>query len=240
MPDQPTAGAVVGADPAADRGSPDPAVRIMLRPMASPLPLGFFAFGIGSTLFTVLQLGWVGIDQTPVLATIMAAFVAPLEVIPAVIAFWARDVGGATALGVFGMTWGAAAAIMLTGTPGETSPMFGVFMITVGAVIVLLAVAALPSKPVLGGLLLLSCARFVLTGVYQAGGPHAWELASGWIGFPLAAAALYFGLALMLEDAQRSTVLPLARRGRARSSLETHLGGQVDAIEREAGVRSQL
>ena len=26
-----------------ERGSPDPAVRIMLRPIGSPLPLGFFA-----------------------------------------------------------------------------------------------------------------------------------------------------------------------------------------------------
>ncbi len=223
-----------------DRGAPDPAVRIFLRPMASPLPLGFFAFGVGTTMFTALELGWVPVDQAPVLATIMAAFVVPLEIIPAVLAYWARDVGGATALGIFGMTWAAVATVMLTGKPGELSPMLGVFMITVGVVIVLLAIAALPSKPVLGGLLLLSCARFVLTGLYQAGAGHAWETASGWAGIPLGVAAMYFGLALMLEDAQRSTVLPLARRGRARTSLGTHLGGQVEAIEREAGVRGQL
>src|SRR5689334_18269291 len=90
-----------------DRGAPDPAVRIFLRPMASPLPLGFFAFAVGTTMFTALELGWVPVDQAPVLATIIAAFVVPLEIIPAVLAYWARDVGGATAVGIFGMAWAA-------------------------------------------------------------------------------------------------------------------------------------
>ena len=43
---------------------------------------------------------------------------------------------------------------------------------------------------------------------------------AGWIGVPLAAFALYGGLALLLEDSASETVLPLGRRGRARTSLE--------------------
>jgi uncharacterized protein len=45
---------------------------------------------------------------------------------------------------------------------------------------------------------------------------------------------------LLLEDLNGATVLPLLRRGKARSSVESHLGVQIENIEREAGVRSQL
>ena len=44
----------------------------------------------------------------------------------------------------------------------------------------------------------------------------------------------------MLEDSAQRTVLPTGRRGRARSSLEGSLTHQIEAAEREAGVRRQL
>ena len=47
-------------------------------------------------------------------------------------------------------------------------------------------------------------------------------------------------MALLLEDAKRRTVLPLFRRGAARMAVESHLGDQVQSIEREAGIRQQL
>ena len=52
--------------------------RIVLRPLASPLPLGFFAFGIGSVLQSAFQLGLillilgtVGVLGKPLLASAM-------------------------------------------------------------------------------------------------------------------------------------------------------------------------
>jgi hypothetical protein len=42
----------------ADDLVPRDAVRIMLRPVASSLPLGFFAFGTGTVLLSALELGW--------------------------------------------------------------------------------------------------------------------------------------------------------------------------------------
>jgi succinate-acetate transporter protein len=83
----------------------DSPLRITLRPLASPLPIGFYAFATGSLLFSAFELGWVAADQSLPLAIIMVTFVAPLELIASVLAFWARDPGGATALGLFGMTW---------------------------------------------------------------------------------------------------------------------------------------
>jgi uncharacterized protein len=90
-------------------------------------------------------------------------------------------------------------------------------------------------------MLLLGACRFALTGVYQGslGGPVTATVA-GWIGLPLAALSLYGGLALILEDSAQRTVLPIGRRGRARSALEDTIAHQIEGAEREAGVRRQL
>ena len=217
----------------------DPPVRIVLRPLASPLPIGFFAFAIGSFLFTSFELGWVAESQLPQLATIMIVFVAPLELIASILAYWARDSGGATALGLFGMTWAVVGVISLTET-APRSPMLGVFLVCMSAVVLAFAAASVAAKPALSAVSLLATGRFLLTGVYQIHGGAVWEHASGWIGLPLTAAAFYLAFALMVEDSQRRTVLPLMRRGQARTALESHLGDQVAAVEREAGVRGQL
>jgi len=52
--------------------------------------------------------------------------------------------------------------------------------------------------------------------------------------------ALYGGLAFLLEDTLGKTVLPLARRGAARTAIESGLEEQLHAIEDEAGVRRSL
>lgn len=217
----------------------DPPVRITLRPLASPLPIGFFAFAIGSFLFSTLELGWVAESQLKQLAIIMIVFVAPLELIASILAFWARDPGGATALGLFGMTWATVGAISLTSS-APRSQMLGAFMVCMSAVIIAFAVTSAFGKPVLAAVGLLACARFLLTGIYQLDGGAAWEHASGWLGLPLTAAAFYLALALMIEDAQHRTVLPLMRRAAARDAMESDLRQQVIAVEREAGVRGQL
>ena len=217
----------------------DPPVQITLRPLASPLPIGFFAFAVGSFLFSTLEVGWVSPTQLPELATIMIVFVAPIQWIASMFAFWARDPGGATALGLLGMTWAVVGVTGLT-SPTPRSAMLGVFMLCMSAVIAAFAVVSVFGKPVMSAVGALAGARFLVTGVYQIEGWTGWEHTSGWIGLPLSAVAFYLALALMIEDAQHRTVLPLLRRGEARTAVESHLRDQVAAIEREAGVRGQL
>ena len=36
-----------------------PATRVVLRPIATPLPLGFLALGVATLSFAVVQLGWI-------------------------------------------------------------------------------------------------------------------------------------------------------------------------------------
>jgi short-subunit dehydrogenase len=58
---------------------PAPSItRIVLRPLGSPLPLGFFSFAVGTVLLGCRELGWVAPRETTTLAVILLAFVAPL------------------------------------------------------------------------------------------------------------------------------------------------------------------
>lgn len=217
----------------------EPPVRVMLRPVASPLPLGFFAFGIGSFTLTTFELGWIAKDQIHPLALILLAFVAPLELIACLVAFWGRDAGGATALGLFAMTWLAVGLVSLE-VPAPTVPALGILLLCLAAVMITIGAAAVFGKPVFAAVMTLTFARFLATGLYELGQGTGFEHAAGWIGIPLSACALYLAAALLIEDVQHRTVLPLFRRGIARLSFESHLGDQVASIEHEAGVRDQL
>jgi len=52
--------------------------RVVLRPMATPLPLGFLALAIGSVLLSALQLQWIATSNRPQVATVLLGFVAPI------------------------------------------------------------------------------------------------------------------------------------------------------------------
>lgn len=215
--------------------------RIVLRPVASSLPLGFLAFGTGSILLTALELKWVPPAQGSTLMVIVLAFVAPLEALAGIFAFLARDSGAATALTLLGAAWTATALTVLRAPPGGTSTSLGIFLFMLAAIMLVLSAGALRSKPLFGVLLIIGACRFVLTALYQTGiGGTGPEQASGWIGVPLVVFSVYGGLALLLEDGAQRTVLPLGRRGRARTSLEGDLGHQIEQAESEPGIRRQL
>ena len=227
----------------APRGDPTPEAmtRIVLRPVASSLPLGFLAFGTGSILLTALELHWVPPAQGSTLMVMVLAFVAPLQALAGVFAFLARDSGAATALTMLGAAWAATALTVLRLPAGGTSTSLGIFLITLATMMLVLSAGALRSKPLFGVLLLLGACRFLLTGLYEAAiGGMGLEQASGWLGVPLVAFSLYGGLALLLEDGAQHTVLPLGRRGRARTSIEGDLSHQIEQAESEPGIRRQL
>jgi succinate-acetate transporter protein len=226
-----------GEQPSAD----DEAVfRVMLRPIATSLPLGFFAFTVGTVLLTALELSWVPAAATSQVAILVLAFVVPVEAVSGLFAFLARDSGAATGLTTLSAGWAAAAISLLRGSPGALSRTLAIFLLTLAVVILVMAAASVTGKPLFGLLLAIGACRFALTGVYQATGSIPVEQAAGWLGAPLALFALYGGLALLLEESHQRMVLPLGRRGRARTSLEGGFGHQVQQAEQEPGVRRQL
>jgi uncharacterized protein len=220
--------------------APETMTRIMLRPMASGLPLGFFAFGTGTILLTSIELKWVPLAQTTTLLIAVLAFVVPLEALGGIFAFLTRDSGVATGLSMLSAAWATTGIALLLGPPGARSSALGIFMLTLATLMLVLFLSSLQAKPLFGILLAIGACRFALTGVYEVSGVAATETASGWLGIPLVAFSLYGGLALLLEEGTQRTVLPIFRRGRALTSLEGNLGHQIHMAEREPGVRRQL
>ena len=214
--------------------------RIVLRPMASGLPLGFFAFGTGTVLLTALELKWVPLAQDKTLIIAVLAFVVPLELLAGIFAFLTRDSGVATGLSTLAAAWATTGIALLLAPPGTRSTALGIFLLTLATLMVVLCIASLQGKPLFGILLLIGAVRFPLTGVYETSGVASTETAAGWLGLLIVAFCLYGGLALLLEEGAQHTVLPVMRRGRALASLEGDLGHQIHATEREPGVRRQL
>jgi succinate-acetate transporter protein len=214
--------------------------RIVLRPLASPLPLAFFAFGVGSLMLSGLQLGLVPTAETRSVAIVQAAFVFPPMALASVLAFLSRETLGATIMALISASWLANGLIDLTTPPTSPSATQGLLTLALAAILLLVGAGALLGKPLLGLVIALASARFATTGLYELTAATALQTTSGVLGCVIAAIALYGGLALGLEDLQGKTVLPIGRRGAARRAFEGDLGEQVGPVESEAGVRKQL
>jgi uncharacterized protein len=200
--------------------------RITLRPVASPLPLGFLALALATIPFTAVQLGWVSPTEGRVAAIGAIAATVPLQLLASVLGFLARDVVAATGMGVLAGTWGTVGLTTVSSPPGAVSAGLGVFLLTAGLCMWVPAAAAM-AKLVPATVMGLAGLRFLVTGAYELSGSAAWKAAAGWVGLLLGAVALYAGLALALEANAGRTVLPLGRRG------------PID-LSAEPGVRSQL
>lgn len=213
--------------------------RIVLRPIGSGLPLGFFSFGIGMLLLGSIALGWIPVAEQKDVGMTLMAFVFPLELLACVMAFLARDTLGATTLGLFTTSWLTLGWSDLASAPGKKAVTTGIYLFGFATAVLLLALLSTLGKPFFTALLLTACARMVLDGFYEVGGGKPWYRVSGGFGLALAALAMYGGTALALEDARHMEVLPLFRRGAADAAFQGY-EEQLGRIEAEPGVRQQL
>jgi succinate-acetate transporter protein len=213
---------------------------IVLRPIGSSLPLGFFAFAVGMLILACQATGWIPVAEEKDGAMILIAFVFPLELVATVFAFLARDTLGATTLGLFATSWLTFGWLAHSAPPGSTSVTLGIYLFGFATAVLLLSTLSTLGKPFFSALLLLAAARMILAGLYEVGaaGKPVYE-ASGWIGLVLSALAMYGGAALGLEDAHQRDVLPLFRRKAAAASFAGY-EHQLERLEAEAGVRQQL
>jgi succinate-acetate transporter protein len=188
-----------------------PGSRVVLRPLASPLPLGFLALVFATVAFAAVQLGWVLPTDARIAGIAAVAATVPLQLLAAVIGYLARDVAAATGMGLLAGTWATVGLSTLTSPPGATSKELGVFLLTAG-VCMFVPAAAASAKLVPATVMGLAGLRFLATGAYELSASAAWKATAGWVGLLLGVVALYAALALALEGAQGSTVLPLGRR----------------------------
>ena len=214
--------------------------RIVLRPLAGPLALGFLGLAAATFVRAGLELGWVEPTEGKNVALIVIAFTVPLQFTASVIGFLARDGVAATAMGLLSGIWLAIALVTYTTPPGSTSDALGLFLVIAAIGMWIPAASAAFGKLVPALVLGTAGLRFLVTGVYQLTGDEGWENAAGVIGLALAALAVYAALAAELEDVMKRTVLPLGRRAKGAQAVDGVLYDQLAQVQKEPGVRMQL
>jgi hypothetical protein len=215
------------------------ATRVVLRPLATPLPLGFLALAVATFAFASVQLSWIPRSESHTVAPGVLVLTVPLQLLAAVMGFLARDPVAATGMGILSGTWGAVCLATLTSPPGAASAGLGVILLC-SAACLLVPAAAAHAKLVPALVIATSAARFALTGIAEIDGGRSWMQAAGWLGVALAVLSAYAALALELEGSESRTVLPLGRRGASRKALDGQLSNQVADLATDPGVRQQL
>jgi succinate-acetate transporter protein len=215
--------------------------RVTLRPIGSPLPLGALTLAPSGLLLAGAQLGWFTTTDLKMLPLLLLGFAVPLQLMASVFAFLGRDSLVGTGFALFTGTWLAYGLTGLSAPPGQTSHLLGVFFLAVGGIFALLTGGGLAGgKAAAGAVILVGSARFVLSGLYELNGSTSLEHAAGIVGLVFVGVAAYVGLAALLEDNARRSILPLGRRGLARAAIGEDLNAQLRELEHEAGVREQL
>jgi succinate-acetate transporter protein len=214
-------------------------VRVVLRPVGTPLPLGFLGLVVATTGFSAVQLGWIPADQAAVVAAGVLVFTVPVQLLASAFGFLARDPVAGTGMGVLAGTWAAVGVTTLGAQPGAHSPGLGILLVT-AAVAMLVPAASASGKLVAAAVMALSAVRFACTGIVQLTGSPDWTRIAGWTGVALALLALYAALAFELEDVFDRPLLPVLRRGAGAAAMEGDVERQVADVPHEAGVRLQL
>jgi len=215
------------------------AARVVLRPIGSPLPLGFLGLFVATLSFSSVQLGWVPQSQGSTVALAALGLTVPVQLIASVFGFLARDPVAGTGMGILAGTWATVGLATLTSPPGATSPGLGMVLVSAG-VAMLVPAAAGRQKVVAATVMSLSALRFVVTGVAEITGVPVWMTLAGWTGVVLAAVSLYAALAFELEGTDKRDVIPLWRRGDAASAVRDNEAEQLADVALEPGVRKQL
>ncbi|MET8698093.1 GPR1/FUN34/YaaH family transporter [Kitasatospora sp. NPDC004723] len=215
----------------------DAMTRITLRPIASPMPLGFFTVAISSAVTSSLQLGLIdGAYRQAVGLTVFAAFV--LQLLVSILAFGARDVIAATLMAGFAGAWLSNGLVMAANAPGGAQ-VLGVMNLVFTVFAALMASVARP-KRVLWVLLMIAVPRYFVAGLHGVTGVHWLGQAAGALGMLLAAVAMYAAHALLLEELRGKEVLWIGRSGPVQEAMHAALPGQLRRLETQAGVRRTL
>jgi len=118
--------------------------RIELRPIGSPMPLGFFTVATGSALISALQWGILPPSGDQAIALIIfSAFV--IQVIVSVFAFLGRGSIAATLVLSFVTTWPADAPVFYLHSPG-TAEALGIFLLVFTVFAAVMLASVLPKR----------------------------------------------------------------------------------------------
>lgn len=220
--------------------TPASATRVFLRPLASPLALGFIGLAVDTLLASGLDLHWFPASERRQVALMLIVFGPLVQLVASVFGFLARDAAAATGTGVLAATWLSIGVVTLTTPPGSHSVALGGLLLVAAVAISFAAATAASSKLVPAAVFALAALRFGLSGIREVTGSGGWMHAAGWAGVALCVVALYGALSSELEDQRHRAVLPTLRRGRGALAFDPDLAAQVEHVATEAGVREQL
>lgn len=214
--------------------------RIFLRPIGTPLPLGFLGLAVGTLVVAGVELGWLPLAESPQAGYVLILLTFPAQVVSSVFGFLARDTVAGTGMGILAGSWLTIGVFLLTSPAGSRSAVLGLFLLVAGPAVLVSVVTAAFGKVAVALVMLATGTRFVLTGIYEFHGGVGWEYAAGWTGVALCVIAFYVSLALEVEGVKRRTVLPVLRWGKGRQVIDGGMLDEVEAVEHEPGVREQL
>ena len=156
---EPQAGVV---DPAKVEPDAQEMTRIVLRPIGSPLPLGFFTVAIDNVLVSTLQWGMVpGTDRRAVALIVFPAFI--VQAIAGLFALSARDSIAGTLMLSFATTWLIDALVFFVDPPGAAAAL-GVFYVVFAVFISFMLASALLKRAIVA-VLAVAAPRFLISGV---------------------------------------------------------------------------
>jgi len=131
-----------------DRGAATPTrsasddTRVFVRPLGTPLPLGFLGLFVSTFAFAATQTGWVSELEGSKAALAAIAVTSPTQLLASVFGFLARDAVAGTGMGILAGTWALIGLVTLSSPAGSTSAEFGVALIGCGIAMVVPALAA--------------------------------------------------------------------------------------------------
>ena len=218
---------------------PDPGTMtgIVLRPIGSPMPLGYFTVAIDSVVVSTLQ--WGVLPATAIRAVALVVFPAfVVQLVVGLFALWSRDSIAGTLMMSFATTWLVEASIYYINPPGAADAL-GIFFI-VFAVFAVFMFASSLARRAFAVVIAVAAVRFLVAGIAELTGSRPVARTAATLGFLLAVVALYTAFALLLEDSRGREILPIGRSGAARDATHGSLAMQLRGIEQQAGVRRAL
>lgn len=189
-----------------------PLVRVVLRPIGTPLTVGMSGLAVASFVQSGLDLGWVGKSQAGAVALILISVPFVLQLLACVFAYLARDGATGATLGLLATTWLSLGLVHLAYPAQSTSPALGLLLLSAAAMLALSAAAVSIAKPLPAGVFATAALRFLLAGIYELSAAAFWRDAAGVVGLVITLFAAYCLLAFELEDQHHRWGLPTFRR----------------------------
>lgn len=221
-----------------NQGVDETLVRVVLRPIGSPLTIGLAGLGIASLVESGFTLSWISVADAREVGAILIAVPFLLQLLACVFSYLARDGSVGAAVGVLSSTWLAVGVVHLLAPGTGRSGALGLLLAASACVIGLSAVSVAQVNRLVAFVFALTALRFAFDAAYDLGGPHAWTRAGAIDGLVVCATIAYAVLALELEGQQRHSVLPTFRHGRGELETQPLPGEQLQMLSREPGVRS--